>query len=350
MLAANGFSFIKSTTDFSDKAKTVKIEDVENFNIRDHLLKLCDKGFVENLNGKSLNEAIVLIYKDIDLELTIEKVNEFINHHYNKIGMIERESLNFYNMGTKMALDSMARYLSEDSGIVFETDVSKPEPYLISSAILKNTVNYTTMPIVFAMIAKKFNIPVSLVNIEGHVFLRHESGLERFNVECSGPQSSGIGGTDEQYIVNYKAARVTVKNGVNMRSLNLAESIGMLFNNKMQYYYKKKLYREIDKLCAYALLFNDRDYFAIRTIMGNLRNSKKTQEKEYLYNSLVDHLNSMGGHFNKEQLTAAQIKQRRQIEIDKKADKIRSEQKRKGQSNDLVPKLPSVSAPNTLKK
>ena len=205
-------------------------------------------------------------------------------------------------------------------GISYEHDVRVIEPYLFSTLVNTNKGNCATMPLLYAMLAEAYEMPVTVSYIGSHMFARYDSKIQDnrdlgkynyssnqktyINIECTNNKGTGVGVTDEVYLSEEnrqlkKEGKPSIpvnliQYGAYLRSLSRRESIGAVFANQAHYSSQKDR-KNTMKFLAYAFYLNDRDYGMITNIQQEMKRIATYMTKaqyEQLYRELIDHINT----------------------------------------------------------
>lgn len=234
-------------------------------------------------------------------------------------------------------LEVISSVLFNDIKISYEHDASKPEPYLFSNLLKNNLGNCATMPLLYAMVAEKCLMPVSLSYVGNHMFARYDDRLDilpesansvnfysyekhqkpyegslnkagYINIECTNNKSSGVAAfSDQQYYMKENGFMAgegkapipvnLVEHGAYLRTLTKTEAMGAFFANQAHYAMQKGMDKKtVMQFLAYAFYLNNRDYGMIQNIMMLIPQMSTAKERPYyeqLYKDLIQHINVM---------------------------------------------------------
>ena len=226
----------------------------------------------------------------------------------------------FAACNTDKKLGILSTVLFKDMGISYEHDLRVIEPYLFSTLVKTNKGNCATMPLLYAMLAEAYEMPVTVSYIGSHMFARYDSKIQDnrdlgkynyssnqktyINIECTNNKGTGVGVTDEVYLSEEnrqlkKEGKPSIpvnliQYGAYLRSLSRRESIGAVFANQAHYSSQKDR-KNTMKFLAYAFYLNDRDYGMITNIQQEMKRIATYMTKaqyEQLYRELIDHINT----------------------------------------------------------
>ena len=201
--------------------------------LKPYFYKYLDFELINSLEScKNLEEAALIIYPRFDMNLTPNKIKEWLDLCQGDLNASTWGGLKFNSLPIKMRLDALGTYLVREKKFKHSDSF---EAYSLASPLESGIGNCVTLTICFILLADRFQLPVRMVSISHHVFARYDDGKTKMNIECTLSNAMGVGIPDSYYLNRendfYKKYRIPnrIENSSMMKSLTLKESLSILF-------------------------------------------------------------------------------------------------------------------------
>lgn len=216
-----------------------EIDSIEqNTNAREALTNSKKRLYYKNIDEVSilpeneidLTTAILLVYKEWDNEIDIDNYRKQINEIANNIsGKIKTANLK----NPAEIVGQINEYLSRDLSLrvkkMLTLDQTQKEHESLGKTTLftylldKREGQCVSFSYLYLVIAERLNLPIYLVAIPYHFFVRYDDGITRFNIETLQEGTS----LEDQYYIKWKniSSDLIIK-GIYLRNLNKKEAIG----------------------------------------------------------------------------------------------------------------------------
>ncbi|HYS03884.1 MAG TPA: tetratricopeptide repeat protein [Candidatus Dormibacteraeota bacterium] len=138
-----------------------------------------------------------------------------------------------------VSVEALNRRIFGPAGVHASTDLKNP-CNLLPSRVLERKQGYCVgIAALYLLIAERLDLPIYAVATPSHVFLRHDDGVTRINIETL---QGGVNIPDEQYIREQKIPEESIRRGVFMCNLTTDEFLAQVHNNLGVIYSERKNY------------------------------------------------------------------------------------------------------------
>jgi hypothetical protein len=203
---------------------------------QDLFSEYCDSDLMDKLDAcKTLEEAVIVTTQDINPDFNPEELDTWLKQCISEITRNPWQGVHFKDMVPIDKLSVLGSYLVGSRKFKYSEQIG-PDNFNIVE-VLKNNKGYcATLPVIFTLLAHRFDLPVYLVTAESHVFSRYDDGKERINIESTSPIAMGVGTPDSFYLKDGVTGEDLIhpsllKGSSLMKNLSLKQSISILLSN-----------------------------------------------------------------------------------------------------------------------
>lgn len=186
----------------------------------------------------SLEEAVIILSKDVDASFDEEHFKRWLRESAEELLDPERSTwggLTFNELEIHDQLCALASYLLRDQKFKYGDEIT-PDLYQISKVIQRREGYCATLPVIFALLSEKLQLPVYIVQGAQHLFNRYDDGVNRINIETTNPLAMGVGTPDDFYLnggigSGLQIPKAFLETTTTLKSMNLKQTISALLVN-----------------------------------------------------------------------------------------------------------------------
>ena len=128
--------------------------------------------------------------------------------------------------------DSPVQVLADIGRLLHQEGFKFQENALISRGLQNNVLNCVSSSFFYFSIGERLGLPLHLVCIPQHLFIRWEDGICRVSWETCEPYETMTGEIDESsYVSTYNIHKESISRGSYLRNLTRAEALAVVFNS-----------------------------------------------------------------------------------------------------------------------
>ena len=124
------------------------------------------------------------------------------------------------------AIGVINKYLFDELNFRSVETADDPEDLFLHSVIDKKRGYCLSLSVLYLSIGERLGMPLYGVVVPGHFFVRYDDGHNQFNIETT---SKGANAPDKHYLEKFKPP--ASQDGLYMKNLSKAETLGCFFNN-----------------------------------------------------------------------------------------------------------------------
>lgn len=215
-----------------------------------------------------------------------------INQYLKKIDEIEKKIRAMSkNSSTQPNIEDINRYFYEagpwNNNQVYQYNIKDPLAKLPKTGTLSQYLdtkrgNCVSMPLLYYVLAQRFNLAIYVVNGPHHMYLRaygvnNTNEVIEFNIEAT---NKGKSYSNEYYVQKLNPSKKTIENKLYLRPLKQKEVVSYLMNSLGVYTAWNKEYKKSLKAFNIALILNPKNIDAI-ALKGGLFHKMLESEIKY---------------------------------------------------------------------